>query len=336
MSRLQENPFALARRQLRDAAELFEIGDNLVAVLGSTKKAVEVAIPTRMDDGSVGVFTGWRVTHNVARGPSKGGIRYHPAVNLDEVKALAMLMTWKCALMNVPFGGAKGGVVCDPRALSAAELERLTRRLTYEIVNEIGPEQDIAAPDVGTTPEVMAWIFDTYSMTKGYSVLERRDGQAALGRRLARPRERDRPRRRLLPAGGARAARADARGPEGGGAGVRQRRLRVRADRVRARRARDRDLRLERRDRQRGRDRRRRRDRAQACGRPDRRPRPGRADRERRAAAPALRRARAVRARAGAHRGQRGRRPGPDRRRGRERARRRRTPTRSSRPTACW
>jgi glutamate dehydrogenase (NAD(P)+) len=130
-----------------------------------------VSIPTRMEDGSVHVFTGWRVTHNVARGPSKGGIRYHPDVTLDETKALAMLMTWKTALVGIPFGGAKGGVICDPKALSSGELERMTRRYTSEIVNEIGPEKDIAAPDVGTTPAVMAWIFDTYSMNQGYSVL---------------------------------------------------------------------------------------------------------------------------------------------------------------------
>jgi glutamate dehydrogenase (NAD(P)+) len=130
-----------------------------------------VSIPTTMDDGSIEVFTGWRVTHNVARGPSKGGIRYHPSVALDEVKALAMWMTWKCSLMNLPFGGAKGGVVCDPRSMSSDELERMTRRYTSEIVNEIGPEKDIPAPDVGTNPAVMAWIFDTFSMNRGYSVL---------------------------------------------------------------------------------------------------------------------------------------------------------------------
>jgi glutamate dehydrogenase (NAD(P)+) len=124
-----------------------------------------------MDDGSVRSFTGFRVTHNVARGPSKGGIRYHPDVTLDEVKALAMAMTWKCALMGLPFGGAKGGVTCDPKQLSPGELERMTRRFTSEIVNEIGPEMDIPAPDVGTTPAVMAWIFDTYSMNQGHSVL---------------------------------------------------------------------------------------------------------------------------------------------------------------------
>ncbi|HZO98054.1 MAG TPA: Glu/Leu/Phe/Val dehydrogenase [Gaiellaceae bacterium] len=170
-SHLRENPFRLAREQLRKVADTFAIDDDLVGILGECKKSVEVAIPTTMDDGSVRVFTGWRVTHNVARGPSKGGIRYHPDVTLDEVKALAMAMTWKCALMNLPFGGAKGGVVCDPKALSSGELERMTRRFTSEIVNEIGPEKDIPAPDVGTTPQVMAWIFDTYSMNRGHSVL---------------------------------------------------------------------------------------------------------------------------------------------------------------------
>jgi glutamate dehydrogenase (NAD(P)+) len=170
-SHLVENPYELAREQLRKVAESFGIDDDLVGVLGACKKSVEVAIPATLDNGSVSVFKGWRVTHNVARGPSKGGIRYHPDVTLDEVKALAMAMTWKCALMNLPFGGAKGGVVCDPKAMSAGELERMTRRYTSEIVNEIGPEKDIPAPDVGTTPQVMAWIFDTFSMNQGHSVL---------------------------------------------------------------------------------------------------------------------------------------------------------------------
>jgi len=170
-SHLKENPFRVVQQQLRSVADVFGIDDDLIRVLGQCKKSVEVSIPTTMDDGSVEVFIGWRVTHNSARGPSKGGIRYHPSVTLDEVKALAMLMTWKCALMNVPFGGAKGGVICDPKEMSVGELERMTRRLTSEIVNEIGPEKDIPAPDVGTTPAVMAWIFDTYSMNKGHSVL---------------------------------------------------------------------------------------------------------------------------------------------------------------------
>ena len=170
-SHLRENPFGLARRQLRKVADAFGIDDGLVAILEECKKSVEVSIPTQMDDGTIRAFTGYRVTHNVARGPSKGGIRYHPDVTLDEVKALAMAMTWKCALMGLPFGGAKGGVTCDPKQMSLRELERMTRRFTSEIVNEIGPEMDIPAPDVGTTPAVMAWIFDTYSMNQGHSVL---------------------------------------------------------------------------------------------------------------------------------------------------------------------
>jgi glutamate dehydrogenase (NAD(P)+) len=171
VSHLRENPFEIARGQLRRVADAFDIDPNLVSVLGECKKAVEVSVPVAMDDGQTQVFKGYRVTHNVARGPSKGGIRYHPDVTLDEVKALAMWMTWKCALMGIPFGGAKGGVVCDPKRLSRTELEKLTRRYTSEIINEIGPEKDIPAPDVGTDGSVMAWIFDTYSMNKGHSVL---------------------------------------------------------------------------------------------------------------------------------------------------------------------
>jgi glutamate dehydrogenase (NAD(P)+) len=170
-SHLRENPFEIAKEQLRSVGEAFALDDGLIHVLSQCKKAVEVSIPTRKDDGTVQVFTGFRVTHNIARGPSKGGIRYHPDVTLDEVKALAMWMTWKCALMGIPFGGAKGGVVCDPKLLSRFELERMTRRYTSEIINEIGPERDIPAPDVGTNAQVMAWIFDTYSMNKGHSVL---------------------------------------------------------------------------------------------------------------------------------------------------------------------
>jgi glutamate dehydrogenase/leucine dehydrogenase len=172
VSHLRENPFEIARAQLRRVGDAFGIDDNLIGVLSECKKAVEVSIPTQMDDGATtSVFKGYRVTHNIARGPSKGGIRYHPDVTLDEVKALSMWMTWKCALANIPFGGAKGGVVVDPKALSRRELERMTRRFTSEIINEIGPEKDIPAPDVGTDARVMAWIFDTYSMNKGHSVL---------------------------------------------------------------------------------------------------------------------------------------------------------------------
>jgi glutamate dehydrogenase (NAD(P)+) len=170
-SHLHENPFELAQQQLKLVGETFGIDPNLISVLSKAKKAVSVSIPTRMDDGSIATFEGYRVTHNIARGPSKGGIRYHPDVTLDEVKSLAMWMTWKCALMGIPFGGAKGGVICDPKRMSDGELERMTRRYTSEIIMEIGPEKDIPAPDVGTGPREMAWIFDTYSMNKGHSVL---------------------------------------------------------------------------------------------------------------------------------------------------------------------
>ena len=171
LTHLRENPFEIAKQQLRSVADLFGLDENIVNVLSDCKKSLSVSVPTRLDDGSVRVFQGHRVTHNIARGPSKGGIRYHPDVTLDEVKALAMWMTWKCALMGIPFGGAKGGVVCDPKTMSKGELERMTRRYTSEIINEIGPERDIPAPDVGTDAQVMAWIFDTYSMNKGHSVL---------------------------------------------------------------------------------------------------------------------------------------------------------------------
>ena len=167
----QDDPWEMAREQLRRVSELVDLGENMFNVLSECKRAVEVSVPVRMDDGSVEVYRAYRVAHNVARGPSKGGIRYHPAVTMEETKALAMWMTWKCALMDLPFGGAKGGVAVNPKTLSSTELERLTRRYTTEIINLIGPESDIPAPDVGTSPQVMAWIFDTYSMNKGYSVL---------------------------------------------------------------------------------------------------------------------------------------------------------------------
>jgi glutamate dehydrogenase (NAD(P)+) len=170
-SHLKDDPWEMARGQLRRVANLVDISESMLNVLMECKKALIVSIPTRMDDGSVRVFEGFRVTHNVARGPSKGGIRYHPDVTLEETKALAMWMTWKCALVGLPFGGAKGGVICNPKKMSETELERMTRRYTSEIINQIGPEVDIPAPDVGTGAREMAWIFDTYSMNKGYSVL---------------------------------------------------------------------------------------------------------------------------------------------------------------------
>jgi glutamate dehydrogenase (NAD(P)+) len=156
--------------QLDDAARIIGLDPGVHEVLRNPRRTLEVAVPTRMDDGSIRVFTGYRVHHNTSRGPSKGGLRYHPEVSLDEVKALAMWMTWKCAVVNIPYGGAKGGVVVDPKALSRSELERMTRRYASEILPLIGPERDIPAPDMGTNAEIMAWIMDTYSTREGYSV----------------------------------------------------------------------------------------------------------------------------------------------------------------------
>jgi glutamate dehydrogenase (NAD(P)+) len=156
--------------QLDEAARIMNLDPNVHEVLRYPKRVLEVAVPTRMDDGTVQTFIGYRVHHNTSRGPSKGGIRYHPKVTRDEVKALAMWMTWKCAVVGIPYGGAKGGVVVDPRRLSRGELERMTRRYASEILPLIGPERDIPAPDMGTDEQIMAWIMDTYSMNQGYSV----------------------------------------------------------------------------------------------------------------------------------------------------------------------
>jgi glutamate dehydrogenase (NAD(P)+) len=165
-----ENAWRNAQRQFDEAAELIGLDPSLRAVLREVKRQLIVSFPVKMDDGSVRMFEGYRVQHNMARGPSKGGIRYHQGVTLDEVKALAMWMTWKCAIAGLPFGGAKGGVIVDPKKLSLGELERLTRRYATEISLIIGPESDIPAPDVNTTPKVMAWIMDTVSMERGFSV----------------------------------------------------------------------------------------------------------------------------------------------------------------------
>jgi glutamate dehydrogenase (NAD(P)+) len=165
-----ENAWRNAQRQFDEASELLGLNPWLRAVLREVKRQLIVSFPVKMDDGSVRMFEGYRVQHNMARGPAKGGIRYHPGVTLDEVKALAMWMTWKCAIAGLPFGGAKGGVIVDPKALSSGELERLTRRYATEIALVIGPESDIPAPDVNTTPQVMAWIMDTVSMERGFSV----------------------------------------------------------------------------------------------------------------------------------------------------------------------
>ena len=159
-----------ALHQLDEAARIMDLEPGVHEVLRHPRRALQVSVPTRMDDGSIRVFQGYRVHHNTSRGPSKGGIRYHPSVDLDEVKALAMWMTWKCAVVSIPYGGAKGGVVVDPAKLSPGELQRMTRRYASEILPLIGPERDIPAPDLGTNEQVMAWIMDTYSTREGFSV----------------------------------------------------------------------------------------------------------------------------------------------------------------------
>jgi len=164
------NPFINAQRQLDIVAEAMEMDPAVRQMLRWPRRELIVHFPVQRDSGAVEIITGYRVQHNVARGPSKGGIRYHPGATLDEVRALSMWMTWKCALVNIPFGGAKGAVVCDPKLLSIHELERLTRRYTTEIILLIGPDHDIPAPDMNTNPQTMAWIMDTYSMHKGYTV----------------------------------------------------------------------------------------------------------------------------------------------------------------------
>jgi glutamate dehydrogenase (NAD(P)+) len=164
------NPWHVAQRQFDLAADRLNLDPGLRRVLREPRRELTVHFPVKMDDGSVQVMTGYRVQHNLGRGPAKGGIRYHPDVTLDEVKALAMWMTWKCAVVAIPFGGGKGGVVVDPKKLSMKELEALTRRFTTEISVLIGPERDIPAPDVNTNAQVMAWMMDTYSMHVGYTV----------------------------------------------------------------------------------------------------------------------------------------------------------------------
>ena len=164
------NSLDVAMRQVDIAAERLKLDPGVGEKIKKTKRELIVHFPVKMDDGSVKIFTGYRVQHNVTRGPGKGGIRYHPDVDLDEVKALAMWMTWKASVVNIPFGGAKGGVQCNPKSMSLRELENMTRRYTWEIAMMIGPDQDIPAPDVYTNPQVMAWIMDTYSILKGYTV----------------------------------------------------------------------------------------------------------------------------------------------------------------------
>jgi glutamate dehydrogenase (NAD(P)+) len=166
----EKNPFEAMSERFDRAAKLLNLDTDLYAVLRVPNREIKVYVPVRMDSGHIQVFEGYRVQHNFARGPAKGGIRYAPDVSLDEVKALAAWMTWKCAVVNVPFGGGKGGVICDPRQMSLGELERLTRRYTSELIDFIGPDKDVPAPDMNTNEQTMAWIMDTYSMHARHTV----------------------------------------------------------------------------------------------------------------------------------------------------------------------
>jgi glutamate dehydrogenase (NAD(P)+) len=158
------NPLANAERQFDEAASLLQIDPGIREIIKRPRRATIVSLPVHMDDGRIQVFTGYRVQHSIARGPAKGGIRYHPDVTLEEVSALAAWMTWKCAVVNIPYGGGKGGIACDPARMSKGELERLTRRYAADLSDLFGPESDIPAPDVNTNEQIMAWFVDTYSM----------------------------------------------------------------------------------------------------------------------------------------------------------------------------
>jgi glutamate dehydrogenase (NAD(P)+) len=182
------NPWQSAAHRFNEAAELLRLDDGMRKVLRTPTMELTVNIPVMLDDGRIEVFTGYRVQHSIARGPAKGGIRFAPDVSLDEVRALAAWMTWKCAVVNIPFGGGKGGVICEPHLLSEGELERITRRYTAEICEFIGPERDVPAPDVNTNEQTMAWIMDTYSMHKRHTVTAVVTGKPlALGGSLGRP-----------------------------------------------------------------------------------------------------------------------------------------------------
>jgi glutamate dehydrogenase (NAD(P)+) len=169
-SEKEANPWVSAEARFDEAAELLGLDEGLRKILRSPALELKVSVPVLLDDGRYEVFTGYRVHHSIVRGPAKGGIRFAPDVTLDEVRALAAWMTWKCAVVNIPFGGAKGGVICEPDVLSPAELERITRRYTSEIMDIIGPERDVPAPDINTNPQTMAWIMDTYSMHMRHTV----------------------------------------------------------------------------------------------------------------------------------------------------------------------
>ena len=169
-SEKETNPWVSAEARFDEAAELLGLDEGLRKILRMPALELKVSVPVMLDDGRYEVFTGYRVQHSIVRGPAKGGIRFAPDVTLDEVRALSAWMTWKCAVVNIPFGGAKGGVICDPDVLSSGELERITRRYTSEIMDIIGPERDVPAPDINTNPQTMAWIMDTYSMHKRHTV----------------------------------------------------------------------------------------------------------------------------------------------------------------------
>jgi len=169
-SEKETNPWVSAEARFDEAAELLRLDEGLRKILRTPALELKVSVPVVLDDGRYEVFTGYRVQHSIVRGPAKGGIRFAPDVTLDEVRALAAWMTWKCAVVNIPFGGAKGGVICDPDVLSPGELERITRRYTSEIMDIIGPERDVPAPDINTNPQTMAWVMDTYSMHKRHTV----------------------------------------------------------------------------------------------------------------------------------------------------------------------
>lgn len=169
-AKAEKNAYEVALENFDVAADALELDESMRAMVKYPERVLEVSVPVRMDNGRIVRYRGYRVQHSTARGPAKGGIRYHPDVTVDEVKALATWMTWKCAVVNIPYGGGKGGVTCNPKEMSRGELERMTRRYASAILPLIGPEQDIPAPDVYTNPQVMAWIMDTYSMTKGYPI----------------------------------------------------------------------------------------------------------------------------------------------------------------------
>ena len=210
------------------AARILNLEPGIWKILTHPKRQITVSCPIQMDNGEIEVFTGYRVQYNITLGPAKGGIRYHPGVTLDEVTALAAWMTWKCAVAHIPFGGGKGGVICDPTKMSKREIEALTRRYIAEIIDAIGPEKDVPAPDVNTNEQIMAWVMDTYSMHVGHTDDRGGHRQAGGAGRIARPPRGDRPRRHDRRARIGEARRLRHQGRDGRDPGIRQRRVGVR------------------------------------------------------------------------------------------------------------